>query len=440
MSYWVKGWQDTLDLVRTAQQMKIVTQYVRQEISHRLGRTLVTVSSIALVVFMAITLTAISRASSDALKVPLQNVGADIVVQLSGDIPRKLEGLVFPHPTAQLPAEKVKEIRQLEGVIGATGAVYIWDLAPDHFQSLLGVAPTGISGIPGLNRQLISGGPLDPEATPVEVLVDGDFASRNGFSAGGEVVVEGARYPISGTVDTPKSGNILRADIYLPLAEAQRLSSEAPWIRDLYPFTESDVNILFLEVDQRSLQSVTKKIEQLLGDKGIVSSELSIQEELEDLMFLSDRMSILFTVVVSILALALLARSTATAIGERRRDLAILQAIGWTRSKILRQLSIETASLAGVGGVIGIILSAGVIYMVGSVELAMELSWEISPSPHFLPETDFDRTRLLVAPIGMPLLTASIAWVLGVVAAVASAVLTGIKLVSHNPWRWLSEE
>ena len=65
---------------------------------------MVTLVSIALVVFMAVTLTAISRASTDALRLPLENVGADIVVQLSGDIPQKLEGLVFPHPTAQLPA------------------------------------------------------------------------------------------------------------------------------------------------------------------------------------------------------------------------------------------------------------------------------------------------------------------------------------------------
>ena len=68
--------------------------------------------SIALVDFMAVTLTAISRASTDALRLPLENVLADIVVQLSVDIPQKLEGLVFSHPTAQLPAVIVEEIKK----------------------------------------------------------------------------------------------------------------------------------------------------------------------------------------------------------------------------------------------------------------------------------------------------------------------------------------
>ena len=91
--------------------------YLKQELSHRSGRSVVTLVSIALVVFMAVTLTAISTASTDALRLPLENVGDDIVVQLSGDIPQKLEGLVFSHPTAQLPAEIVEEIKKLPGVI-----------------------------------------------------------------------------------------------------------------------------------------------------------------------------------------------------------------------------------------------------------------------------------------------------------------------------------
>jgi putative ABC transport system permease protein len=389
---------------------------------------------------MAVTLTAISNASSDALRLPLENVGADIVVQLSGDIPKKLEGLVFPHPTAQLPADAVERIRNLPGVIRTTGAVFLWDLSPNKFQSLLGVDSKGTSGIPGLNSQLISGKPLDPKVLPVEALVDGDFASKNKLKAGYQIELQGKSYRISGTVDTPKSGNIMRADIYLPLAEAQLLASNAPWIIDLYPFTKTDVNLLFLEVDQRHLGTVTSSVEKMLGEKAIVSSEISIQEELEDLMFLSDQMSVIFTAVVALLALALLARSTATAISERSRDLAVLQAVGWTRPQIISQLSLETAILSGVGGLLGLLFSWLGIALIGDVELAMELSWEISPSPHFLPETDFDRTRMLVAPIQMPMLTSALAWFLAVLTAVSTAVLAGFKMVRPYPWRWLAEE
>jgi lipoprotein-releasing system permease protein len=239
--------------------------YLKQELYYHFRRSTVTLVSVSLVVSMAVTLTAISNASSDALQLSLENVGADIVVQLSGDIPKKLEGLVFPYPTAQLPADAVERISKLTGVIRTTIAVCLWDLSQNKFQSLLGVDSKGTSGIPGFNSQLISGKPLDTEVLPVEALVDGDFASKNKMKAGDQIELQGQSYRISGTVDTPKSGNIMRADIYLPLAEAQLLTSNAPWIVDLYPFTQTDVNLLFLEFDQRHLVSVTSTVEKIVG-------------------------------------------------------------------------------------------------------------------------------------------------------------------------------
>ena len=97
----------------------------------------------------------------------------------------------------------------------------MWDLSPNKFQSLLGVDSKGTSGIPGLNSQLINGKPLDPSIRPVEALVEGDFAAKNKLKFGGHVELQGQSFRISGTVDTPKLGNIKRADTYLPLAEAQ---------------------------------------------------------------------------------------------------------------------------------------------------------------------------------------------------------------------------
>ena len=79
----------------------------------------------------------------------------------------------------------------------------------------------GTSGIPELNYQLINGKPLYPLIHPVEALVDGDFAAKNKLKFGDHVELQRQSYRISGTVDTPKSGNIMRADTYLPLAEAQ---------------------------------------------------------------------------------------------------------------------------------------------------------------------------------------------------------------------------
>ena len=98
--------------------------YLNQELYHRFGRRTVTLVSVWLVVPMVISLTAISNASSDALRLSLENIGAYLVVQLYGDIPKKLEGLVFLNLTAQLFADAVERNRNLPEVIRSIGTVF----------------------------------------------------------------------------------------------------------------------------------------------------------------------------------------------------------------------------------------------------------------------------------------------------------------------------
>lgn len=109
-------------------------RYALSELTFRRGRSLVTAISIALAVVAAMVLTALATSYGNALQVPIETVGADVVVQTQGDIPPKLEGLVFPHPNALIPADIVKQIRALPGVISLTRAVYIWDLEPARYR------------------------------------------------------------------------------------------------------------------------------------------------------------------------------------------------------------------------------------------------------------------------------------------------------------------
>ena len=67
---------------------------------------------------------AISNSSSDSLRLRLENVGVDIIVQLTGEIPKKHEGLFFPQPTVHLYADVVERIRILPGVGRNTVAVF----------------------------------------------------------------------------------------------------------------------------------------------------------------------------------------------------------------------------------------------------------------------------------------------------------------------------
>ena len=102
--------------------------YLNQKLYHIFDRSTFTLVSVSIVLFMVVTLTAIISTSSDAFRFPLENVGGDIVLQLSGDILKKPEGVFSPPPTGYLSADAVERIRKLPVVILTKGAVFLWDL------------------------------------------------------------------------------------------------------------------------------------------------------------------------------------------------------------------------------------------------------------------------------------------------------------------------
>jgi len=76
-----------------------ILRYALRELSFRRSRSLITVLSFAVAVLAAVLLTALAASYARAVRAPIETVGADVIVQITGDIPPKLEGLVFPHPT-----------------------------------------------------------------------------------------------------------------------------------------------------------------------------------------------------------------------------------------------------------------------------------------------------------------------------------------------------
>lgn len=411
-------------------------RYLVRELEFRRGRSLATSASIGLSVLAAVLLTALATSSSRAIQLPMKTVGADVVVQLTGDIPPKLEGLVFPHPNALLPRTAIERIRYLPGVLSVTRAVYLWELAPDHYQSLLGVEE-GEAGIGGLNARLIDGRPLAP--LDRSVLVDSDFAARKGIKPGFDLPVGDTMFPVAGIVDAARAGKVARADVYLPLAVAQALAAAAPQVRALYLFGPNDANLLLVKVERRELEAVVAQIGKLLGKKGILSSELSFRKTLENVLFLSDTTGWILVSVIGAFTIAIVLRATVTAVNERRRDTAVLRAVGWPWHRVRQQIILENALLALAGTVVGLALAVATARIVGGIDITIEFPWDLSSTPHFLPEATLDRRQTITAPLELSWRLMTAIGSGGVLAGVVAA-WAALFPAPPNPWPLLRGE
>jgi ABC-type lipoprotein release transport system permease subunit len=411
-------------------------RYAASELMFRTGRSLVTAVSIALAVLAAVILTALATSYGNALQVPIETVGADVVVQTQGDIPPKLEGLVFPHPNALIPAGIVKQIRSLPGVISLTRAVYLWDLEPERYESVLGIEDTD-AGLARFDDLLVAGKPITADSKAV--LIDSDFAHNNHLNVGDDIRVGADTFPVAGIVDAARSGKVVRADVYMPMAIAQGLAATAPEVKALYPFGPDDTNLVLVKVNREQLQDVVSKITTLMGKKGVVSSELSMRNALSGVLFLSQSMGLIIAAVIGLFAAAFVWRATATSVAERRREMAILQAIGWSWRHIGEQVLVENLALAVIGTVAGIIVALVVALALGHVSVTVDLPWDLSSTPHFIPQAAINRTQTITAPLSISWATAGIA-AAGSLAISLLAVLAVLVLPRPQPWSLLRAE
>jgi hypothetical protein len=69
------------------------TRYMAKELWYRKRRTLTATIGLAVGMAILITMNALSAAYSEAARMPLKEIGADITVQRAGDVPETSPGL-----------------------------------------------------------------------------------------------------------------------------------------------------------------------------------------------------------------------------------------------------------------------------------------------------------------------------------------------------------
>jgi ABC-type antimicrobial peptide transport system permease subunit len=132
-------------------------------------------------------------------------------------------------------------------------------------------------------------------------------------------------------------------------------------------------------------------------------------------------------------------RATASAVEERRREMAVLQAIGWPWRRIREQVLVENLLLATSGALLGLALALVIAAVLGGISVTIELPWDLSSTPHFIPEATLDRTQTITVPITIPWEAAAIAvggsLLVGLIAALAL-----LASPPPQPWSLLHSE
>ncbi|MGH3566000.1 MAG: ABC transporter permease [Pseudonocardia sp.] len=388
------------------------------ELLHRPKRTVAAVLSLALGVAIFLSLQAYSSGYRQAARAPLEQIGADLVAQREGDRPESFDGVVFPHSTAPMSADEVRRIQTLNGVQQVAPALLFWSFQNDDLIVALGVDPTVPIGPARLATGITEGRFLESADTGKAVL-DASFAAGRGLVVGDRVDLAGDEFDVVGLVDTSQAGQVANANLYLPLADAQGIVSGPDGVTSTRTVLPDDVNIAFVKVDPAVGPAVAEAVSTQLGTGAIVTTPQSFDGVLGQTFSMVDRFGQLIGLVALLVAALGLFRSVQSNLLERRRDLAVLRAVGWTRRSLGMQFIAESIVLTMIGLIAGIGIALGAGAALSRTQVTVPVPWDLSPTPHFVAggAKDLGVRVSLDASLG--------AWPLMVVIAVAMIVAVG---------------
>jgi hypothetical protein len=186
------------------------------------------------------------------------------------------------------------------------------------------------------------------------VLAEQGAAIARSWRVGEVVRVAGVRLMIAGIVNT--GIRPVKADLYSGLEDATTIVQSR-----LGSPLAGRFNVLLLEARSAEVhERAMAEVRELLGSAAVLSTYACYRPAVEALD-IDERGLTALIAVTSLLVLALAWQSRHASVLERRRDLGILRAVGWTDGEILGQLLAESLILALAGWAAGSLAATGAV-------------------------------------------------------------------------------
>jgi lipoprotein-releasing system permease protein len=391
--------------------------YLINELYYQRRRTLATIIGLSIGIALLIILNALSAAYRQAAHAPLKEIGADITVQRSGNVPEQLTGVVFPCSAVTIRDDQVEKIRDFPGVRGIGKAVLLWVFDPQRAWIVLGIEQNNGVGPATLSRAVTEGHFLT-EGRP-ETLLEASYARQFGIKVGDTISVANKSFPVIGLIDASRAAKIAVANVYMPLVEAQKLAASSPLVQSVSPFSMADVNLIFIKADQEKITGLASTLRGLIGKGATIGTPESFLKLLGSLFALSDKFTMAASLVAIIVAVLITFKTMAGTIAERAREIGVLKAVGWTNRNVVTQFLSESVIQCFLAGLLGLAIALVAAFGLSFMKVSIPIPWEMSPTPHFLPGGGDQVFKTLQLPV-------HVSWMLTCFAILLSVVIGGV--------------
>ena len=196
--------------------------------------------------------------------------------------------------------------------------------------------------------QVTEGDFLD-ESEGRSALLSTSYAEDQDLGIGDTIDVGGRSFNIVGLVKQPLGGTA--SDVYVNLSILQKISDR-----------EGRINTLSVRATSADeVGAVAEAIPQVFDGAEVTTAEDladQVQGSLVDASNLVDRLGFVLRIVGLAAAFLIASFLTLSSVAKRVRELGTLKAIGWSQSKVVRQVTAESVTQGLLGGAVGAAVAA----------------------------------------------------------------------------------
>ena len=219
------------------------------------------------------------------------------------------------------------------------------------------------------------------------VMLDEVFANLLNLNVGDEIMAFGMSFNVVGIVNpalySKPAGD---AHMYGLLDAVQKIAQS---YGALYQFSVNEFNVLLVEISpigdteyaNTVKRAVLETLEFEVGKKGAIAG-YQCDVKARKVVSITENSAWITSVVLLFAATLYSARSQFGSIVERKKEIGILKALGWTDTDVTKQIFFESLLVGILGGIIGTIIGIIVIFFIPLLGLVsiQNLIFSVSPT------------------------------------------------------------
>lgn len=258
--------------------------------------------------------------------------------------------------TLMLNSDLLLSIKEIEGVRDAAPYL-LYRIFDEKLKTEVSLGGIDTNSIATKNNvcavtNIISGKYLSANAD--EIVAEESFAKAHSLFVGDTLITYGSRLKLAGIVNSGiKPG---KADLYAPIEIVRTI------LKDRMKCMSSgfDMNIVLVEVTDARIQN--RVINQLRQKMNYLSvSSYNCYQPASEVMNIMDRTSTVLTALIFFFLMIFSAKTQLTSLMERFREVGILKSLGWSNSRLSRQILLISLFQSLIGTSIGVL--SGLILM-----------------------------------------------------------------------------